>query len=117
LGDIELGIVLESLFPTIREVQVPINLPIYKGRSIYHRPNPDGEVGSSGSLVGEIVKYYSWSKGLGLETSPINTRSERKNKEDLGHISEGLHLSVINELWVLRGLKSLARVKTWYFSP
>jgi hypothetical protein len=112
LGDSDLGIVLESLVPSIKEVQSPINLPIYRGRSVYHRPEPDGGSGSSGTLVGATGKEYTWSKGLGMETSPIKTRSARKKKEASRLISEGSHLSVINEFGALRGLKALARAKT-----
>jgi hypothetical protein len=112
LGDSDLGIFLESLVPSIKEVQSPINLPTYKGRSVYHRPKPDGGVGSLGTIVGATGKEFMWSKGLGMETSPIKTRSARKNKEASRLIFEGSNLPVIIELGVLRGLKSLAREKT-----
>jgi hypothetical protein len=112
LGDTDLGTVLESLVPSIKEVQSPITLTTYKGRSVYHRPEPDGGAGSSGSLVGVSGKEYTWSKGLGLETSLIKTRSARKKKETSGLITEGTHLPVISETGALRGLKSLAREKS-----
>jgi hypothetical protein len=112
LGDTNLGTVLESLVPSIKEVQSPITLTTYKGRSVYHRPEPDGGAGSSGSLVGVSRKEYMWSKGLGLETSPIKTRSARKKKGTLGLITQGTHMSIISEIGALRGLKSLGRAKS-----
>jgi hypothetical protein len=112
LGDTDLGTVLESLVPSIKEVQSPITLTTYNGRSVYHRPEPDGGAGSSGSLVGVSGKEYMSSKGLGLETSPIKTRSARKKKETLGLITKGTHLPVIYEIGALRGPKSLARAKS-----
>jgi hypothetical protein len=35
--------------------------------------------------VGATGKDFTWSKGLGLEISPINTRSARKKKEAWDH--------------------------------
>ena len=112
LGDTNLGTVLESFVPFIKEVQSHITLTTYKGRSVYHRPEPDGRAGSLGSLVGVSRKEYTSSKGLGLETSLIKTRSVRKKKETSGLITEGTHLPIIFEIGALRGLKSIARVKS-----
>jgi hypothetical protein len=53
-----------------------------------------------------------WSKGLGMDISPIKTRSVRKKKEAMGPSTVETHLPVINEFGALRGLKSLAREKS-----
>lgn len=65
------------------------------------------EAGPGGSSTS-----YSWSRGLGFETSPIKTRSERK-KANLSRDSfEVVTLSTGSDTGAFRGLKSLARAKT-----
>lgn len=59
LGDSDIGNVLESLIPYIREVHSLIHLPTYRGRFVYHRPDPDGGSGFSGSYEGASRKYFS----------------------------------------------------------
>jgi hypothetical protein len=53
---------------------------------------------------------FAWSQGLGLELSPIKTRSAQKRAGPSPFIASSSNFST-GDLGALRGLKSLARVK------
>ena len=111
LGDSDIGDVLESLIPSYRVVQSLIQLPTFRGRFVYHRPNTIGGSRNLGTTEDTLGKVFTWSKGLGMYIYPINTRSVRKKKEALGPLPVETHLPVINEFGALRGLKAPAREK------
>jgi hypothetical protein len=117
LGDSAIGEVLETLVPTYRGALSPIQLPISLGRKVYHRSTSEGGFELSGSKGVNLGKDYTWSKGLGVDISPIKTRSVRKRKEKLDLLPDETHLPVIVEYGVLRGMKALAREKPRFFSP
>jgi hypothetical protein len=61
-------------------------------------------------MVSEKVgKEYAWSRGLGVETSPIKTRSSRK-KSTLATVDPSGQISSTDG-GALRALKALARKK------
>jgi hypothetical protein len=95
----------------IREVDSPVHLPIFSNRAEV----ADGVQGTSGSdlPISETTKdkSYAWSRGLGLELSPIKTRSARKRAgPTLPTASTSIPSTC--DLGALRGLKSLARAKS-----
>ena len=112
MGDNSIGEVLETLVPSYREALSPIQLPTFLGRTVYHRPVSEGGSRQSGPTGETSGKEYTWSKGLGLEISPIKTRSARKRKEELVHLFAKSHLPIICENKALRGMKDLAREKS-----
>jgi hypothetical protein len=111
LGESSLGVVLESLVPDYREITSPLPIPTYQGNSIYK--------GLMGMILRQAIfrkvdfsgKEYSWSRGLGLEVSPIKMRSARK-KNLLNTTLPVTQTNSLSENGALRGMKSLAREKS-----
>jgi hypothetical protein len=91
----------------IREVTEPIPLPTYLGKEVYKDSEFRGTLGASTSSGEPTRMDLAWSHGLGLEVSPIKTRSTRKklgtNLSFLAH-----HLDSHLDQGALRGMKSLA---------
>jgi hypothetical protein len=70
--------VLDSLISSLRDSDKPIPLPTYKGLEVQQN-FPTSETGHLTNGRGEQQgKYLSWSRGLGMELSPIKTQSACK---------------------------------------
>jgi hypothetical protein len=83
-------------------------LPIFRGKELIR---PGDEAGSSCSLgPGKSEKAYAWSRGIGTELSPLQTRSSRKQKELQNPGKNASDLPPL-EGKALRALKALARSK------
>jgi hypothetical protein len=67
--------VLDSYLPFIHDKDSSIKLPIYLGKSSITSPQEDGGASTSLSHTVRAGKDFAWSRGLGLEISPIKTRS------------------------------------------
>jgi hypothetical protein len=97
--------------PTLSGLVSPSPLPTYWGMEAYH--------GNLDSVMGVNVtgqrddkgKTLAWSRGLGLEVSPIKTRSAHKIL-GLASITGVQTLVSTLDMGVLRGMKSLAREKS-----
>jgi hypothetical protein len=111
IGDCSIGAVLDTLVPSYRETTTPIPLPTYQGRNVIRQEGISSEVGSVGQNGEETGKEFSWSRGLGIEISPIKTRSARR-KEGTCSTTIAIQNSIISDNGVLRGMKSLAREKS-----
>jgi hypothetical protein len=102
--------VFDSLLPSARDKDPPIPLPVFLGKEVVDE-TPGGELASSSkpNPVGK-GKEYAWSRGLGIEISPIKTRSSRKKLEGGLVLSEGKDITT-SDSGALRALKALAREK------
>lgn len=83
IGECSVGAVMDSLVLDLKEIPSSLTIPIFQGRTdISREVSSDSmhqdafahRVGSRDSTG----KGFSWSRGLGCEISPINTRSARK---------------------------------------
>jgi len=75
VGEDSLRAVLNSLVTSFKDSGSPIHLLTYIGRSVVAREGPSGCPNfdiQSGEGSG---KDFTWSKGLGIELSPLKTRS------------------------------------------
>jgi hypothetical protein len=77
-SDPVLDSLITTLVPPIREVSGPIPLPTYLGKEVFKDSEYSGTLGASTSSGEPTGKDLAWSRGLGLEVSPIKTRSARK---------------------------------------
>jgi hypothetical protein len=111
-GDTTLGNILNTLVPTYKETLLPVPLPTFQGRSLIHRENlvssSSTPCDNSGDTSG---KDFSWSRGLGLESSPIKTRSAQK-KANSAITLPITSTSDSSDLGALRGIKALARSRS-----
>jgi hypothetical protein len=102
---------LDALTSSTSLTLLPENTPqlsIYRGKELIR---PAAEVGSSTSHNPEkAVKAFAWSRGIGTELSPLQTRSSRKQKELLNSV-QNVPDFPSQEGKALRALKALARSK------
>jgi hypothetical protein len=56
-------------------------------------------------------KSLAWSRGLGMEISPIKTQSARKKVGQTSSATEQ-HSNSTSDMGALRGMKALARAKS-----
>jgi hypothetical protein len=105
---------LETLFPTASSSHsLPfdsIPLPTYQGNFVFQPTLPSSDHPSSSNLPLPPGPDPHWSRGIGLELSPLKTRSARK-KSQTGLKASGNTTTVTNQ-GALRGLKALARGNT-----
>jgi hypothetical protein len=76
--DSSLNVVLDSLIPFIHDNNSTIQLPVYLGNTCYDDPTSGGKASTSCTRSEGTGKEYAWSRGLGIEHSPIKTQSSRK---------------------------------------
>jgi hypothetical protein len=105
-----LSVVLDSLLPFIRDNKSVVPLPVYLGNIVYDDSTCGGLDSTSGNHVEGIGKEYAWSRGFGIEHSPIKTRSYRKKLAGLTNQSCDTDLSA-TDCGALREMKALARKK------
>jgi hypothetical protein len=108
-GDSSLGAVLDHLFPFLRDNSDAIKLPTFIGKPykaiwILWRPVP------LSNLHGVKGKEYAWSRGLGVELSPIKTRSSRKKLAQPSPVTDD-SVPSSTDSGALRAMKALAREK------
>jgi hypothetical protein len=72
-----LNTVLESLIPFIKDNDQALKLPTYMGRKCIDRGESSGKNTSKNKLASQ-GRDFAWSRGLGVEISPIKTRSNQK---------------------------------------
>jgi len=111
LGEISIGVVMESLIPSYRETMSPTPIPTYQRRSIVSRVGTSGDTGLLENSREGTGKDYVWSRVLGYEISPIKTRSAQKKTVTIPTTPD-LIFSNISDNGALRGMKSLAREKS-----
>jgi hypothetical protein len=87
VDDSTLSVVLDSLIPYIRDTNNNLLLPTYLGKAIIE---PSLVTGTSTPLKHpkREGKEFSWSRGIGIEHSPIKTRSLRKKLAGLSKQSD-----------------------------
>jgi hypothetical protein len=109
VDDSMLSVVLDSLIPFIRDSNDTLLLPTYLGKAILE---PSMGNGTSTPLKHpeRVGKEFSWSRGIGIEHSPIKTRSLRKKLAGLSKQSIDTVLPSTDS-GALRAMKSLARAK------
>jgi hypothetical protein len=111
LDDQTLEEALDHLVPSHCEEGEYIPMDTYLGNSAIHPSITSIVSKNSGAKPKGIDTNYSWSIGLGFETSPIKMRSARKKKY-LKHDSYEVDTtSTGSHTGELRGLKSLVRDK------
>jgi hypothetical protein len=69
---------LSDLVPSYREVTSPVPIPTFLGKVVVVSGGPSDVATVSGSSEVSSGKDLAWSRGLGLELSPVKTRSARK---------------------------------------
>jgi len=100
----------DSLIPTGRGINTSVSLPLFLGKAVLNEAL-DGECASSlkNTNISKDEEFV-WSRGLGIEVSPIKTRSSRKKR--IGGISNSeVKESATMDSGALRALKALARSK------
>jgi hypothetical protein len=108
-GHSTLGNLLTTSAPTTVETLLPVLIPTFQGRSPIIRESSDLPISSPCVNTGDTTGIdYSWSHGLGLETSPIKTRSARRKATTSFTLLNNYSIDS-SDLGVLRGIKSLAR--------
>jgi hypothetical protein len=83
-------------------------LAIYRGKELIRSSVEAGSSSTPGQVKAE--KALVWSRGIGTEVSPLQTRSSRKHKELLKSAHSGSDLPIQEEK-ALRALKAIARSK------
>ena len=102
---------LIALVPSYREVASPIMIPTFLGKEVVVTAGPNDVSRASGSIGVSNGKDLACLWGLGLELSPIKTRSARKkSRTNLSFSTNQLSSNVYQG--GLRGMKSLARAKS-----
>jgi hypothetical protein len=88
----------------------PCNIQTFWGLEAY-QGSSDHDPGENASVGGVCKgKEMAWSRGLGMEVSPIKTRSAHKKLGSTPAL--GVQQSVsTHDMGALRGVKSLARAK------
>jgi hypothetical protein len=109
-GENTLGVVLDSLLPSYKEVLTPTPLPTYRGPTLHNSPATDLGLGPAETTSTSLGKDYTWSRGHGFEHSPIKTRSARR-KEGHPPIHSVVSSNTSTDIGALRGMKALAREK------
>jgi hypothetical protein len=89
-GECSLGETLESLVPLHREVVTPLSIPTYQGRNVLKFMELWSFRAVRKVWWGSWDFDFSWSKGLGFETSPIKTRSACKKSIGSLHVPDSL---------------------------
>jgi hypothetical protein len=83
-------------------------LPIFRGKELI---DPSSKTDTSNTLLTDKDrKDFAWSRGLGTELSPLQTRSSRKKKE-ISSIQPKVTVIPPMDGKALRALKALARSK------
>jgi hypothetical protein len=77
-NDSSLSDVLDSLLPFIRDQKSTIPLPVYLGKAVFEDSTGGDKPDTTVSRIEGSGKEFAWSRGLGIEHSPIKTRSSRK---------------------------------------
>ena len=80
------------------------------GNSMYKDLSRDGEASTSRPIGVGNGNEFSWSRGLGIEYSPIKICSDRK-KCSTSSSQQPVSISPSTDSGALRAVKSLARVK------
>jgi hypothetical protein len=109
-GDSSLSVVLDSLVPFFRETKSPVPLPVFHGSSVYGKTKCGGEASTSNLCEEGVGKEYAWSRGLGIEYSPVKTRSAQK-KEEVMTSMPSVSFPPTTDCGALRAMKALAREK------
>jgi hypothetical protein len=84
VGDSSINIVLDSLLPHLQGTEA-IKLPTFWGNSLLSTSD-SAETSSSKHLSGVKGKDFAWSRGLGVEVSPIKTRSFGRKQHKPYHL-------------------------------
>jgi hypothetical protein len=112
-GESSLEDVLETLVPSYRDMVIKKPLEVYEGSRLVKGgkgEKSDSEHGLRRGVLGRDTKKDLWMGGLGLDASPIKTRSAHRkvggSRGDL--VTQGNNNT---EQRALRGLKALARAK------
>jgi hypothetical protein len=108
--DSSLSVVLDSLLPFIRDNNSTVPLPVYLGNTVYDDTTCGGKASTSCTRPEGTGKEYAWSRGLGIEHSPIKTQSSRKKLASLTNQPCDTDPSS-TDCGALREMKSLAREK------
>jgi hypothetical protein len=95
------------LIPFLKDNNDVVKLSTYRGKAKNY--NADGGFLFKTSPI-RNGKEFAWSRGLGMELSPLKTRSSRKKLAQTSTLLLSL-CHPITELGPLRALKSLARAK------
>jgi len=102
--------VLDSLLPFLRDHQSIVPLLVYMGKVVYKVSNSGDFLVTTGPRIEESGKEFAWSRGLGIEHSPLKTRSSRKKLVGVESTSGDTGFST-NDSGALRVMKALARDK------
>jgi hypothetical protein len=70
--------VLDSLIPFIRGNESTVKLPVFLGKLEQIPETSLGDASGKSTEGGVNGKEFAWSRGLGIEHSPVKTRSARK---------------------------------------
>jgi hypothetical protein len=107
-GEYSLNAILDSLIPFIRDSSAVIKLPSNLGKLLHS--NADLEATTSKHLPGVQGKEFSWSRGIGVEHSPIKTRSSQKKlAQGVSVTDESVPSSTYSG--ALRAMKALTRAE------
>jgi len=110
VGDHSLDSVINSLVPSFREASSPIPILTFLRKEFIIRAKDTRALGDSSSIGEGSGKNLAWSQGLGIEVSPIKTRSAcKKTGKNISFFAQQLTTNL--EQGALRGMKSLPRAK------
>jgi hypothetical protein len=116
LGESFVGVVLDYLLPSLKELPEPLALLNFLGNTVVSNAFTEGPQNIYVSLTrvgprASVGKGFAWSRGLGCEISPIKTQSARKRDEFVSLDSDSVSTSV-TDFGALRGIKALACKKS-----
>jgi hypothetical protein len=100
--------VLDSLIPFIRDNKEVTKLSIFLGKTL--APEGSSKATSSKNTLTKGGKDFAWSRGIGLELSPLKTRSGWKKLSQAAEKILEIDSSTIDN-GPLRAMKALARSK------
>jgi hypothetical protein len=99
LGDSTLGVVLDSLLPSYKEVISPTPLPTFLGTTPFSQPDFVSSLDPPETRPLLPQRDYTWTRGHGFEHSPIKTRSARRKEGS----SSTIHCGYNHKLLLILG--------------
>jgi hypothetical protein len=101
-----LDVVFDTLVPSYRGLIDPILLSTYLGQQVHQQPVMESKLDPINKSQGNAM---AWSRGIGVELSPLKTRSPRKKS---GQSSVPVtNPATTYDSGLLRGMKALAKAK------
>ena len=96
----------DTLVPSYRGLIDPILMSTYLGQQVHQQPVMESKLDPINKSQGNAM---AWSRGIGVELSPLKTRSPRKKSRQCS--VPVTNPATTSDSGLLRGMKALAKAK------